>query len=320
MINMSLMRGLPKVGGGRPTSASSMPVNALASEQPTEPTSPPDMQEIPTYEVMSGTYVERTRGTSEVPRKRPTEELTDQRKKTKVSSWHRSHRGGDSRDRSESRTTKGKEPVTPIKETPTAQARPWSMKELCGIRLGKDGRDYHAIRASEQLECASDAPLEVDLAQLAQGGQSGWTTRPRQALADNLKAELEEAIQERELLNKELSGVQGTLSGLRGQLAKAQGCFDDSLGQLADVEEVLADSEGQLRNVDLPKQAVKEYQKSPGFEMGLVRMGRGLLEVWLLACFGPALGSASRCRDRGGSIHTPSRGCRHLDGGGAALR
>ncbi|RRT73091.1 hypothetical protein BHM03_00026947 [Ensete ventricosum] len=30
--------------------------------------------------------------------------------------------------------------------------------------------------------------------------------------------------------------------------------------------------------VDLPKRAVEDYKKSPGFEMGLVRMGRVSLE------------------------------------------
>ncbi|RZR88772.1 hypothetical protein BHM03_00016403 [Ensete ventricosum] len=146
MVNMSLMHGLSKVGGGCPTSASSMPVNASASEQLAELASPLDVQKIPTDKVVRGTFVERMRGTSE--------ELIGRRKKTKVSSRHRSHRGGDGQDKSESRAAKGKELASPIEETPTARARPLSMKELCG-----------------QLERASDAPLEVDLTQLAHEGQ-----------------------------------------------------------------------------------------------------------------------------------------------------
>ncbi|RRT40163.1 hypothetical protein B296_00042979 [Ensete ventricosum] len=171
MVNMSLMCGLPKVGRGRPRSASSVPANTSVPEQPSEPTSPPDVQEIPPEEGARGTSVERTKRTRKVPSRRPAEELVDQRKKSKVSSRHRSHHGGDNRDRFESRAAKGKEPASLTEGTPTARARPRSMKELCTIQLGKDRPNYHAIQASEQLECASDTHLEIDLAQLAPGGQ-----------------------------------------------------------------------------------------------------------------------------------------------------
>ncbi|RWW75456.1 hypothetical protein BHE74_00016523 [Ensete ventricosum] len=132
MVNMSLMHGLSKVGGGCPTSASSMPVNASSLEQLAELASPLDVQKIPTDKVVRGTFVERMRGTSEVPSKHLVEELIGRRKKTKVSSRHRSYRGGDGQDKSESRAAKGKELTSPTEETPTARARPLSMKELCG--------------------------------------------------------------------------------------------------------------------------------------------------------------------------------------------
>ncbi|RWV79101.1 hypothetical protein GW17_00059821 [Ensete ventricosum] len=83
MVNMSLMHGLSKVGGGCPTSTSSMPVNASASEQLAELASPLDVQKIPTDKVVRGTFVERMRGTSEVPSKHLVEELIGRRKKTK---------------------------------------------------------------------------------------------------------------------------------------------------------------------------------------------------------------------------------------------
>ncbi|RWW48611.1 hypothetical protein BHE74_00045299, partial [Ensete ventricosum] len=70
---------------------------------------------------------------------------------------------------------------------------------------------------------------------------------------------------------------------------------------LADLRERLGDFEGQLRNAraqvrqietelldlaqsketiweDLPKRAIEKYKESPGFEMGLMRMGRVSLE------------------------------------------
>ncbi|RZR82232.1 hypothetical protein BHM03_00008614 [Ensete ventricosum] len=171
MVNMSLMHGLPKVGGGRPVPTSSVPVSAPVAEQLVEPASPPDVQEVPADEVARGVFAERTRGTSRVSSKRSAKKLTGRRKKAKVSSRHKSHHGGEGRDKSESRVARGKGPTAPSEETPSTRARPQSMKELCGMRLGKDGWDYHAIRASEQLERAFNAPLEVDLTQLAHGGQ-----------------------------------------------------------------------------------------------------------------------------------------------------
>ncbi|RWW25296.1 hypothetical protein BHE74_00009137 [Ensete ventricosum] len=80
---MNLMCGLPKVGRGHPGSASSVPANTSVPEQPSEPTSPLDVQEIPPEEATRGTPIERTRRTPKVPSKRPAEELIDQRKKSK---------------------------------------------------------------------------------------------------------------------------------------------------------------------------------------------------------------------------------------------
>ncbi|RRT84782.1 hypothetical protein B296_00002411 [Ensete ventricosum] len=140
------------------------------------------------------------------------------------------------------------------------------MKELCGMRLGKDGWDYHAIRVSEQLECAFNAPLEVDLTQRhiyfairspdgsggegpsADGGNPNAVALAKrqaveaQALVENIKIELEEATREWESLEKEMGKVQGTLSDLRGQLGETG-------SQLADYREQLVDFEEQLRNI-----------------------------------------------------------------------
>ncbi|RZR96581.1 hypothetical protein BHM03_00025634 [Ensete ventricosum] len=263
MVNMSLMRGLPKVRGGRPGSASLVPANTSVLEHPGEPISPPN-----------------------VPNKRPTEELTDQRKKSKVSSRHRSHRGGGDRDRSESRAAKGKEPAAPTEGTPIARVRPRSMKELFAVQLRKDVRDYHAIRVSERLECASDTHLEINLAQLAPGEQ---ICLDGEASATYVRA-------------TQIPRLVGDMYTLPSKVLMARAMKALVLvSQLADTQELLADYEGQLRNlrtqvrqiedellnltwamdalrVDLPKQAIKEYKKSPGFEMGLVRIGRVFLE------------------------------------------
>ncbi|RRT85361.1 hypothetical protein B296_00005043 [Ensete ventricosum] len=299
MVNMSLMHDLSKVGVGRPTSASLMPVNASASEQLAELASPLDVQEIPTDKVARGTFVERTRGTSEVPSKHLVEELIGRRKKTKVSSQHRSHREGDDQDKSKSRAAKGKEPTSPTEETPTTRARPRSMKELCDVRLGKDGRDYHAIRVSEQLERAFDAPLEVDLTQLAHGGQVWLDGEPSATYVRNhhyymaLMDQVHDAGQVITSMDK--SEI------LREEIQKLKDGGNPDAGQLVDARELLVDFEGQLRNVgtqvrqmkdellkltratdalrvDLPNQAIEEYKKSPEFETGLVRMGRVSLE------------------------------------------
>ncbi|RRT40164.1 hypothetical protein B296_00042978 [Ensete ventricosum] len=78
-----------------------------------------------------------------------------------------------------------------------------------------------------------------------------WATEA-QVLANNLKTKLEEATRERETLEKELCRM-------KDELLK--------LNQAVDA----------LR-VDLPKQAIKEYKKSLGFEMGLVHMRQVSLE------------------------------------------
>ncbi|RWV82688.1 hypothetical protein GW17_00055790, partial [Ensete ventricosum] len=191
-----------------------------------------------------------------------------------------------------------------------------------------------------QLECASDAHLEINLAQLAPGEQicldgeaSATYVRATQiprlvgdmytlpskvlmaratkalVLLEFLREEIQrlkdgcnpDAIVLTEQRAAEAQALADNLKAELEELVEAQGRFDDSQGQLADTRELLTDSEGQLRNlrtqvrqiedellnltwamdalrVDLPKQAIKEYKKSPGFEMGLVRIGRVFLE------------------------------------------
>ncbi|RWV84153.1 hypothetical protein GW17_00054161 [Ensete ventricosum] len=92
-----------------------------------------------------------------------------------------------------------------------------------------------------------------------------------QSLAENLQVELEEATQQRESLERELGETRDALSDSRN-LPK----FKSSLlicKQLAELTRAM-----DALRVDLPKQDIEDYKKSPGFEMGLVRMGWVSLE------------------------------------------
>ncbi|RWV94972.1 hypothetical protein GW17_00042443, partial [Ensete ventricosum] len=93
-----------------------------------------------------------------------------------------------------------------------------------------------------------------------------------QSLAEHLRVELDE--------------VNGRRASMEADLEKARSESTSLERQLADLRERLGDSEGQLRSAraqealreDLPKRAIEKYKESPGFEMGLVRMGRVSLE------------------------------------------
>ncbi|RRT46571.1 hypothetical protein B296_00008081 [Ensete ventricosum] len=112
-LTMSLMRDQPKVGGECHATASS----THTSEQPAEPFTLFEVQEIPPEEV--------TRNVLEASGKHLTE--------------------APSSKRSKSQAANGKGPIAPTEGAPTLRMKPQSMKELCGACLGKDDRDFHAI-------------------------------------------------------------------------------------------------------------------------------------------------------------------------------
>ncbi|RRT76381.1 hypothetical protein B296_00020413 [Ensete ventricosum] len=95
----------------------------------------------------------------EVRSKRSTEASLGEWKKSKVSDRHKSSHDG---EKSKTRSAKGKRPNVSTEP----RSKPQSIRDLYRANLGKDGCDYHVIRASNQLECALDAPLEIDLAPL----------------------------------------------------------------------------------------------------------------------------------------------------------
>ncbi|RZS22456.1 hypothetical protein BHM03_00055248 [Ensete ventricosum] len=157
---MSLMRSLPKVGGGCPDATTLTLIAAPVPAEPTAAPSPPKVQEIPQKEV--------TRKALEASGKHPAEAPSGQRKKAKVPGRHKSYCEG---AKLKFRAAEGKKLAAPVEETPTPKARPKSVKELCSACPGVNIRDYHIIRVSSQLERAPDASLEVDLSSLTHGMQ-----------------------------------------------------------------------------------------------------------------------------------------------------
>ncbi|RRT49921.1 hypothetical protein B296_00050789, partial [Ensete ventricosum] len=138
---------------------------------------------------------------------------------------------------------------------------------------------------------------------------------------ENLEAELEEARREQELAEKELSETQTGLTDSCKLLSEGQ-------GQLAEVWERLEDSEEQLRGsrtkirqmetkllqiprvkdqlrAELPREAVEDYKKSPGFKMGLSERGECRC-IQLSVGVGSASGPTPRIGDRIGPLYPTS--------------
>ncbi|RWW38862.1 hypothetical protein BHE74_00055868, partial [Ensete ventricosum] len=105
--------------------------------------------------------------------------------------------------------------------------------------------------------------------------------------AEHLRIELEEANGRRVSVEAELEKTRSESASLERRLADLWEWLGDSEGQLqsarAQVRQMetelldLARSKETLRE-DLSKRAIEEYNESPGFEMGLLRMGRVSLE------------------------------------------
>ncbi|RRT79600.1 hypothetical protein B296_00005180 [Ensete ventricosum] len=106
-----------------------------------------------------------------------------------------------------------------------------------------------------------------------------------QSLVEHLQVKLHKANGRRE--SAELEGAQAESANLRRQLADSRGQLDDSESQLRSAMTQVRQMETELLEltqskdalrVDLPRRAIKDYKQSPGFEMGLVQMGRVSLE------------------------------------------
>ncbi|RRT78490.1 hypothetical protein B296_00010805 [Ensete ventricosum] len=195
------------------------------------------------------------------------------------------------------RASRGKGPADASVEPPAPRQRPKSVRELCSAQAGVDGRDYHGIRMCNLPEQAYDAPLDPDLRPLTHGTPEGRNPDvvaaaearavEAQSIAERLRLELNEANSRRALAEVELEQFRSESASQERQLADLREWPGNSEGQLrgarARVRQMetelldLARSKEALRE-DLPKRAIEEYKESPGFEMGLVRMGRVSLE------------------------------------------
>ncbi|RRT43270.1 hypothetical protein B296_00030749 [Ensete ventricosum] len=108
-----------------------------------------------------------------------------------------------------------------------------------------------------------------------------------QSLAEHLRVELDEANDRRASVEVDLEKARSESASLERQLADLHERLGDSEGQLRSARAQVRQMETELRDLarskealweDLPKRAIEKYKESPGFEMGLVRMGRVSLE------------------------------------------
>ncbi|RWW80559.1 hypothetical protein BHE74_00011083 [Ensete ventricosum] len=143
--------------------------------------------------------------------------------------------------------------------------------------------ESHERKVLGRAKQASDVALEVDLAPLTHGTQI-WH---------------DERASVRYLQGTQIPRLAVDLYTLLSEVLMDKATKTIVLGQLAEVQERLDDSEEQLRSsqtkiqqiellkmtwakdqfwVNLPREAVEDYKNSPNFEIGLVWMGRVLLQ------------------------------------------
>ncbi|RZR91117.1 hypothetical protein BHM03_00019180 [Ensete ventricosum] len=290
MVSMTLMRGNPRARGARPGTALLVPAPALPppSIPPVESGSASDVQEVPIEEA-------REEGSTQIPsqgRKKPVGEkgprdtsdeppAPRQRPKS-VRELCSAHVGVDSRDYHAIRMCNLPEqasdaPLVPDLRPLTHGTPFWQSGEASAtysrrvapaagvgpvhssIR-GIDGRGSQSYGVGDPS--TPRAPGPEGGGESRRGGCAEVRATEAQSLAEHLRVELDEA-------NGRWASVEADLEKARSESASLE-------RQLIDLRERLGDFEGQLRN--LPKRVVKKYKESPGFEMGIVRMGRVSLE------------------------------------------
>ncbi|RRT57172.1 hypothetical protein B296_00027661 [Ensete ventricosum] len=108
-----------------------------------------------------------------------------------------------------------------------------------------------------------------------------------QSVVERLRIELDEANRRRASAEAELENTRSESASLERQLADLRERLGNSKGQLRSARARLHQMEIELLDLarskealreDLPKRPIEEYKESPGFEMGLVRMGKVSLE------------------------------------------
>ncbi|RWW62599.1 hypothetical protein BHE74_00030267 [Ensete ventricosum] len=166
---------------------------------------------------------------------------------------------------------KGKGLADVSKEPPTLRRKPKLVRELCSASARVDGRDYHAIRMCNLPEKAPDAPLEVDLRPLTHGmlvWQNGEASAKyiQVTLIPRLTTDLYTLPSKVLMDGAAKAMVLGQLRSARTQVRQ----METELLELTRSKDALRE--------DLPRKTIEDYKKSPGFEMGQVRMGRVSLE------------------------------------------
>ncbi|RWW38302.1 hypothetical protein BHE74_00056475 [Ensete ventricosum] len=244
MVSMSLMPGNPRAGGGASWNCTlGSNSSTVASVDPARRSgSASDVQEIP---------IEEARGALKASRKRRGGDSIGQKKKDRCKSPHKADRA-----------TKGKGPADTSDEPPAPRQRPKSVRELCSARAGVitslDGNV--TLRRQELQDLKEGGNLDAVVAAEVRAAEA-------QSLVEHLRVELDEA-------NGRRASVEADLEKARLESASLE-------RQLANLHKRLGDSEGQLRRGSpgrLTEEGGEKYKESPGFEMGLVQMGRVSLE------------------------------------------
>ncbi|RWV77247.1 hypothetical protein GW17_00061951, partial [Ensete ventricosum] len=211
-----------------------------------------DVQEIP---------IEEARGALKASRKRRGGDSIGQKKKDRCKSPHKADRA-----------TKGKGPADTSDEPPAPRQRPKSVRELCSAR------DPSAPRALGP-EGGGNPDVVVAAAEVR--------AVEAQSLTEHLRVELDEANDRRASVEADLEKARSESASLERQLADLHERLGDSEGQLRSARAQVRQMETELLDLarskealweDLPKRAIEKYKESPGFEMGLVQMGRVSLE------------------------------------------
>ncbi|RZR99131.1 hypothetical protein BHM03_00028618 [Ensete ventricosum] len=171
-------------------------------------------------------------------------------------------------------------PAPPAESGSTYEVQEVPAKEAIRRPSGEEGRRVPEVPRKRQAEDSV--------------GHKKKDRRKAQSLAEHLRVELDEVSRCHESVEVELEGTREELTSLQRQLA-------DSRGELTELHRQLDDSESRLRSTltqvremetelleltrskdalwaDLLKRVGEDNKKFPGFEMGLVRMGRVSLE------------------------------------------
>ncbi|RRT58207.1 hypothetical protein B296_00018481 [Ensete ventricosum] len=201
------------------------------------------------------------------------------------------------------RATRGKGPADTSDEPPAPRQRPKSLRELCSARGVQPSRT--SFRRSPRPRPHTTDAWNAGLAE--RGGLSNIYLRRVAPAADVRpvhsfvcgvdgrgnqsygvgKSKLDEANGHRVSVEADLEKVRSESANLERQLVNLRKRLGDSKGQLRSPRAQVLQMETKLLDLarskealweDLPKRAIEKYKESPGFEMGLVRMGRVSLE------------------------------------------